>query len=245
MTTAYDPNENEQTETADASHLPPEADYPARATSWAWDAAKDTGEVYLVLGMTFEHGGHDWNARAVLFFGEKADKNGKPTWQKSLEILQAMGLEGRDLSVIGENVGPIGEGTVDAAIIHDHYRDRATGEPRVALKAKWLNVPRSKNVRASNAPDAGRLGGFFAQMTSRVRAMDAASRASGTQPAQPARQPVQQPAQGARTAPTQARVAQSSNGPQRAAQAPQRGNQPPPRVHGQGGDEFGDDAPPF
>ena len=242
-TTHYDP-EHARPE------LPPPGHYDATATSWTWERSK-AGDVYLALLLAFEHEGRSYTARGALFFGENPDKLGRTPWEKSLDALHAMGLSGDDLDVIGENVGPIGEGTVDIELEHEVYQDRETGEDRTALKARWINPPRkARTLTARNAPDAGTLGGFFAQMKAKSRALSARAQASGTRPA--AQQPQQaqqaQPQQPRQSAPAQ-RAANANARPavpqqQRAPQPAQR--QAPPRMPPTGSQEFGsDDEIPF
>lgn len=241
-TTHYDP-EHARPE------LPPPGHYDATATSWTWERSK-AGEVYLALLLAFEHEGRSYTARGALFFGENPDKLGRTPWEKSLDALHAMGLSGDDLDVIGENVGPIGEGTVDIELEHEVYQDRETGEDRTALKARWINPPRkARTLTARNAPDAGTLGGFFAQMKAKSRALSARAQASGTRPAA---QQAQQPQQPRQSAPAQ-RAANANARPmaqpqpqhqQRAQQPAQR--QPPPRMPQTGSQDFGsDDEIPF
>lgn len=213
--------------------------YIARASEAAWSESAN-GNFYMTIRFKVTQG-NDTDATVTkrLHFTDAA-------YERSVVDLRTCGWQGEDPTAIGPgNLDGLDFNEVSIVVEHEPYQDSNTGEEKMAATVRWINdLSRSAKPLESRA-DAGKLRAFGAQLKARVRAMDAASRASGTQTAQPARQPVQQPAQGARTAPTQARVAQSSNGPQRAAQAPQRGNQPPPRVHGQGGDEFGDDAPPF
>ena len=246
---AYDPNaDGTYTEESgrSAPYLPPAGHYDARATSWTWEKSKNSGDTYLALIFTFgapDENGNDrnWTCRGALFFGEKPDAKGRMPWQKSMDVLRVMGLQGDDLNVIGENVGPIGEGAVDIEVEHESYTGN-DGNNRVALKAKWINPPQSaKTLTARNAPDAGEKQAFAQKMQARIRAAEAQSRATGAAPiVQPASQqrPVARPqsaAQGRSQANTNARQAQP---------APKA---PPPRMQGQGMGEFqgADDDIPF
>lgn len=254
--TAYDTTENETA----APYLPPQGHYDAKATSWCWEKSK-AGETYLALLFAFTAPGEDgnnrnWTCRGALFFGEKPDAKGRMPWQKSLDVLRAMGLDGDDLSVIDENVGPIGEGAVDIEVEHEAYTDR-DGNDRVALKAKWINPPQvAKTLTARNAPEAHEKQSFMQQMKARIRAAEMAQKASGVQrtnaPAQ-----THQPVRPAPSAPAQARAATANanasagnqarpSGGQTRTQAPAR-NQPPPRMQGQAMGEFqgADDDIPF
>jgi single-stranded DNA-binding protein len=251
---AYDPNatddgtytEGAENTSRSAPFLPPAGHYDARATSWTWEKSKSSGDTYLALIFTFnapDENGNDrtWTCRGALFFGEKPDAKGRMPWQKSMDVLRVMGLQGDDLNVIGENVGPIGEGAVDIEVEHESYTGN-DGNNRVALKAKWINPPQSaKMLTARNAPEAHEKQSFMQKMAARIRAAEAAGRATGTAPIAhpPAQQrPIARPQPAAQSRPsgnTNARPAQP--GPKA----------PPPRMQGQAMGEFAgaDDDIPF
>lgn len=246
--TAYDPTENE----TPAPYLPPQGHYDAKATSWCWEKSK-AGETYLALLFAFTAPGEDgnnrnWTCRGALFFGEKPDAKGRMPWQKSLDVLRAMGLDGDDLSVIDENVGPIGEGAVDIEVEHEAYTDKE-GNDRVALKAKWINPPQAaKTLTARNAPEAHEKQSFMQQMKARIRSAEMAQKASGTRPSgqthQNARPAPSAPAQARAAAANasagnQARPSGGQTHGQSARPAQPARNQPPPRMQGQSMGEFG------
>lgn len=247
---AYDPNaDGTYTDSATRSgpYLPPAGHYDARATSWTWEKSKNSGDTYLALIFTFsapDENGNDrtWTCRGALFFGEKPDAKGVMPWQKSMKVLRAMGLQGDDLSVIEENAGPIGEGVVDIEVEHEAYTGN-DGNERVALKAKWINPPQSaKMLTARNAPEAHEKQSFMQKMAARIRAAEAAGRATGAAPIAhpPAQQrPIARPQPAAQGRPQGNGQVQSGQPSARQAQPAQKA---PPKLHGQTAGEFGDDS---
>ena len=167
--------------------------HPARAVRWLWDTAPKGG-VCLALILRLASGEE---IRGRLYFDtDQADKNGRTTADRSMEALRAMGLTG-DLDTIDEDVGGLDQGDVEVVI-----KIKENGYP----EAKFINAPRGgTTLKAFAPPPVDEKKAFFAKMKARAQAVGAASKASGTAPAQTTRAPAPQQ----RPAPQPTRVPQT------------------------------------
>jgi len=195
MTTEYD----QTSDHADHSlGLLDGSKHPARAVRWLWDTAPKGG-VCLALILRLASGEE---IRGRLYFDtDQADKNGRTTADRSMEALRAMGLTG-DLDTIDEDVGGLDQGDVEVVI-----RIKENGYP----EARFINAPRgTATLKAFAPPPVDEKKAFFAKMKARAQAVGAASKASGTAPAQTTRAP----------APQQRPAVQPTRGPQTQAYDP-------------------------
>ena len=257
-------NEPENTEHEDpAANLPSPGKYRGlKASSWAWETSKD-GNVYLQLLLLLEvvmvegEEPKTFHVRGRLNFQDTVDARGKTVFQKSFEALRSLGLKGTDLSVIGENEGPLGEGTVDIELEHETWEK--DGEQRVGLAAKCNNPSGMHTLTSRNAPDGAKFNNFTRQMAARMNQIESKANASGTQPVGRSAPPAA-PRQASQPAPVQPRTAGAAPVQPRQQQgfaAPRQQSAPPrgqtmqrPAVQGGGGGEFdapqgGDDDIPF
>lgn len=216
--------------------------YLARATEWTWDTGKEKddgspGDPCIAIMFRVEderageHNGLSLDRRLYLD-DDRADSRGRTPFDRTMEVLRAMGLDGEipaDLS------------TVDLAIGRVELVTEVNAAGYAAIK--FVNVPGAggRDLRTFAPPQPQQLNPFLAKLNARLKTLNARSNASGTRPAQPTQptQPTRQQPALARQQPQQsARPAQQTQ-PTRQA-PPQR--QAPPRLPQSGGQEFGDDS---
>lgn len=198
--------------------------YRAVAREWDWDTSL-SGDVCLALvfELTDDSAPAGYRIDGRMYFRtDKPDAKGRTEFDRSLEALRAMGLQGDDLSVI---VGPMGGGldAGEASLVVDI---NAKGYPQV----KFVNAPRgprTRELKTFNPPDAQQRGAFFAQARARMQATTAAAKASGTTPTARAQAPQGQPV---------------ARGPQAPQQRPQRQAPQPPRESRYATEPVGDDS---
>ena len=245
MTTAYDPNANDDGTYTDDASAPasrsndlPDGTYRARACEWSWDTAKSGEPCLAIMFELIDHNGYRIDGRLYLDT-EKQDAKGRTALDRSMEALHAMGLQG---PLTAELAG------LDAGEVSLVIETNAKGYPAV----KWINAPRKpRELRTFEVPQTGALNGFLARLNARVQSATAGQRATGAAPIAhavahpPAQQrPVARPQPAAQGRP----VASGGNGNARQAQPAQSSQKaPPPRMQGQGMGEFAgaDDDIPF
>jgi hypothetical protein len=75
---------------------------------------------------------------AFLYFGDKAGKSGKTTFERSIESLRICGFTGDDLDKFSDQ-HPDQE--VSLTVKHEVYTNPQTGEKKTTAKVAWINSP--------------------------------------------------------------------------------------------------------
>lgn len=164
-----------------SENILPEGKYTARATGAALKKSAN-GNTYLVMSFDVTSGTFEgYTAYKSFHFTDKA-------LERTVEDLQRCGWQGDDPSEIGRDGNLCGCDTNDVRITVEHEPYERDGEPRTAVKVKWIDAidgGLKSNVSQSDAA------AFGASMKGRIAALKAKAAASGARPiTPPSAQPV-------------------------------------------------------